>query len=143
MLSENSHKILFVSSPESTPEQIETFRNIDQAHPQKAKERVWLASTDAGIPSFISPGNRIPWEKSWREELDVFSSPYIPIHASRTQRKIDRLARLLGQRLIGLAFGSGAAFGYAVIGMLRILEREGIYPDVISGTSMGALLGIF
>jgi NTE family protein len=56
---------------------------------------------------------------------------------------MDRLARNLGRLVIGFAMGSGAAFGYSLIGMLRVLEREGIYPDVISGTSMGALIGSF
>jgi NTE family protein len=56
---------------------------------------------------------------------------------------MDRLARHLGGLRVGFAMGSGAAFGYALIGMLRVLEREGVYPDVIAGTSMGALIGSF
>ena len=39
--------------------------------------------------------------------------------------------------------GSGAPFGYTLIGVLKVFEREGIFPDVISGTSMGALIGSF
>ncbi len=42
---------------------------------------------------------------------------------------------------IGLAFGGGAARGWAHIGVLRVLEKAGIRPDVIAGTSMGALAG--
>ncbi|WP_210880090.1 patatin-like phospholipase family protein [Roseovarius autotrophicus] len=42
---------------------------------------------------------------------------------------------------IGLALGSGGARGWAHIGILRALEEIGIPPDVVCGTSMGALVG--
>jgi NTE family protein len=41
----------------------------------------------------------------------------------------------------GLALGGGGARGFAHIGVMRVLEREGIKPDMIAGTSMGGLLG--
>uniref|UniRef100_A0A7C3J6Y1 PNPLA domain-containing protein n=1 Tax=candidate division WOR-3 bacterium TaxID=2052148 RepID=A0A7C3J6Y1_UNCW3 len=43
--------------------------------------------------------------------------------------------------VIGLALGSGAAKGYAHIGVLKVLEELKIKPDIITGTSMGALIG--
>lgn len=43
--------------------------------------------------------------------------------------------------LVGLALGGGAARGWAHIGVIRALEEAGIRPDVICGTSMGALVG--
>lgn len=42
---------------------------------------------------------------------------------------------------IGLALGSGLARGFAHIGVVRALKRHGIEPTIISGTSMGALVG--
>ncbi len=42
---------------------------------------------------------------------------------------------------IGLALGGGAARGWSQIGVIRALEKEGIKPDVIAGTSIGALVG--
>ena len=42
---------------------------------------------------------------------------------------------------IGLALGGGAARGWSHIGVLRVLEREGIVPDVIAGCSIGAVVG--
>ena len=42
---------------------------------------------------------------------------------------------------IGLALGSGLARGWAHIGVLKALERHGIKPDFISGTSIGAVVG--
>ncbi len=42
---------------------------------------------------------------------------------------------------IGLALGSGGARGWSHIGELRALAEIGIHPDVVSGTSMGAVIG--
>jgi NTE family protein len=42
---------------------------------------------------------------------------------------------------IGLALGGGAARGFAHIGVLRTLLAHGIKPDVIAGTSIGAIVG--
>lgn len=42
---------------------------------------------------------------------------------------------------LGVALGSGAARGWAHIGILRALEQADIVPDVVSGTSIGALVG--
>jgi NTE family protein len=42
---------------------------------------------------------------------------------------------------IGLALGGGAARGFAHIGVIRTLEAHGIVPDVIVGTSIGAVVG--
>lgn len=42
---------------------------------------------------------------------------------------------------VGVALGGGAARGLAHIGVLRALVREGIPIDVVTGTSMGAVVG--
>src|SRR5476651_1895830 len=42
---------------------------------------------------------------------------------------------------IGLALGGGAARGFAHIGVIRTLAAHGIVPDVIVGTSIGAVVG--
>ncbi len=47
----------------------------------------------------------------------------------------------MGGYRIGLALGAGSARGWAHIGVLRALTEAGIYPDVIAGTSVGALVG--
>ena len=45
------------------------------------------------------------------------------------------------QRKIGLALGSGSARGWAHIGIIQELESMGIRPDIVCGTSVGALVG--
>ncbi len=42
---------------------------------------------------------------------------------------------------VGLVLGGGAARGIAHVGVLQALEENGIYPAVIAGTSVGALVG--
>src|ERR1700761_4394036 len=42
---------------------------------------------------------------------------------------------------IGLVLGGGAARGWAHIGAIRALHDAGIKPDVVCGTSIGALVG--
>ena len=46
-----------------------------------------------------------------------------------------------GKRKVGLALGGGAARGLAHIGVVDVLQKEGIPIDMIAGTSIGALVG--
>lgn len=41
---------------------------------------------------------------------------------------------------IGLALGGGAARGFAHIGVIQVLEEQGIRPDLVVGTSAGSLV---
>ena len=41
---------------------------------------------------------------------------------------------------IGLALGGGAARGFAHIGVIQVLEENGIHPDLVAGTSAGSLV---
>jgi NTE family protein len=42
---------------------------------------------------------------------------------------------------VGLVLGSGAARGWAHVGVIRALEHAGVRPDLVCGTSVGALVG--
>jgi NTE family protein len=46
-----------------------------------------------------------------------------------------------GSPRIGLALGSGAARGWSHIGVIRTLQDAGVTPDIVCGTSVGALVG--
>lgn len=49
---------------------------------------------------------------------------------------------MAGKRLkIGIALGSGSGRGWAHIGVLRALDEAGIRPEIVCGTSIGALVG--
>lgn len=51
------------------------------------------------------------------------------------------MARTMTRPTIGIALGSGIARGWAHIGVLNALQRVGVVPDVVCGTSIGALVG--
>ena len=64
----------------------------------------------------------------------------------RSVRAFSReLARPVGtagpRRTLGLALGGGFARGIAHIGVLKVLEEEGIPVDYVAGTSVGAIIG--
>lgn len=42
---------------------------------------------------------------------------------------------------VGLVLSGGAAKGMAHVGVLKVLEEAGIEPDIITGTSMGSVIG--
>ena len=45
--------------------------------------------------------------------------------------------------MLGLVLSGGSARGYSHIGILKQLENNNISPDIITGTSMGAVIGAF
>lgn len=59
---------------------------------------------------------------------------------SEYTRTVTRIAREIGGVSVGLALGGGAALGLAHIGVLRVLEKENIPIDIITGSSMGAII---
>ena len=58
-------------------------------------------------------------------------------------RTADSMARRVAGTQVGLALGGGAAWGWAHIGVLRVLEEAGLPVDMISGCSMGSVIGAF
>lgn len=53
---------------------------------------------------------------------------------------LQRLARLLARRGIGLVLAGGGAKGFAHLGVLRALQEAGVPIDAVGGTSMGAVM---
>jgi NTE family protein len=84
---------------------------------------------------------------SGREQLigDVVASERA--HASgetvspRFLRTVDSMARCIAQLQVGLALGGGGAWAWSHIGVLRVLQRANIPIDVVSGCSMGSIVG--
>ncbi len=65
----------------------------------------------------------------------------LPSSDSKAYREIlRRLARRIGEVSLGLALGSGAAYGYAHIGVLKALTESKIPIDIVCGSSMGAVI---
>ena len=98
---------------------------------------MWMTQDSQQPPTVPEIGSSLA-QPDFKINLD--STPQI---ASRHQRQsLSRLVRHVHGTRIGLALGGGAARGLAHLGVLRALEREGIYFDLISGTSAGALVAL-
>jgi NTE family protein len=56
-------------------------------------------------------------------------------------RAVRRICRQVGECTVGLALGVGGAYGFCHIGVLKVIEEENIPIDIISGSSIGAVMG--
>lgn len=75
-------------------------------------------------------------------EFEETGEPFVIVHPSGIlSQNVWRLARDLTGRKVGLALGSGTARGLAHVGVLKVLQREGILIDLVAGTSIGAYVG--
>ena len=63
--------------------------------------------------------------------------------AADAPRALIRPGPILPAPRVALVLGSGGPRGYAHIGVLRVLEEAGIEVDLVVGSSVGALLGVF
>ncbi|WP_373994587.1 patatin-like phospholipase family protein [Massilia sp. 9096] len=66
------------------------------------------------------------------------SSPTKPVAVAAAPTPAPLLLRKVR---IALALGGGAARGFAHIGVIKALEAQGIYPDIVVGTSAGSVVG--
>jgi predicted acylesterase/phospholipase RssA/CRP-like cAMP-binding protein len=72
---------------------------------------------------------------AWLEQRGVESVYHVRRgHAS----DVERLARILSGRAVGLVFSGGGARGFAHLGVLRALDELGVPIDMVGGTSIGA-----
>jgi len=55
-------------------------------------------------------------------------------------KAVRRIARQLGDCLVGLVLGVGVGYGFCHIGVLKVIEEENIPIDIIAGSSIGALI---
>ncbi|MFH1504601.1 MAG: patatin-like phospholipase family protein [Candidatus Omnitrophota bacterium] len=81
---------------------------------------------------------------SFEEKQKSLNHPIYATVLSRNSESypkiVQRIARQIGEVVLGLALGSGAAYGFSHIGVLKVLERNNITVDIICGTSMGAIV---
>ncbi|MEO0003563.1 MAG: hypothetical protein RLZZ22_1255 [Pseudomonadota bacterium] len=72
----------------------------------------------------------------------TLSDPAGPTAPSRPESPADALPEAPRSRppRIGLALGGGAARGFAHVGVIQVLEQQGLLPDLVVGTSAGSLV---
>jgi predicted acylesterase/phospholipase RssA/CRP-like cAMP-binding protein len=112
-LVEQYYWVLLSVAPYETPLTLKAIELADVTVHLGEKEPGWL--------------KMVPLKKYWRVDAQPPA--------------IQRLARRIAQRLVGVALSSGNARGMAHIGVLHVLEQEGIPVDMLAGTSAGAVFG--
>jgi NTE family protein len=94
---------------------------------KNAYKTLWPKIVGLGLLSLLSAcGHLLPGQAP-----APVPTPVVPVVQPKPAPKPPR---------IGLALGGGAARGFAHIGVLQVLEENGIKPDVIVGTSAGSVV---
>ena len=60
----------------------------------------------------------------------------------QSPRDMQRIARIVSGRGVGLVLSGGGARGFAHIGVIKALEEAGIAIDMLGGSSIGAVMGM-
>jgi NTE family protein len=117
-----------------------------------AMEKVGVVVTEAPLDFAMPAANAFGPQYGWRIEGILARDGQITHHVGNSSfvlakpkaslsHSIDRLSRGIAKMRIGLALGGGGAKGLAHIGVLKVLEEEGIPIDLVSGSSFGAFIG--
>lgn len=77
----------------------------------------------------------------WVDRCDDAFNDRIDTKKSFPVRGARAVAREIAGIRLGIALGAGGARGWAHLGVLKVLEAANIHIDMISGSSMGALVG--
>lgn len=100
-----------------------------------------VAATPRILTICLSPRNlplvRLPPSLGQLTKMRVWIG--CPDHCLRLADRVRLVRRLQGIHA-GLALGGGAAWGMAHLGVLRALERGGVFFDRVAGTSIGAII---
>jgi predicted acylesterase/phospholipase RssA/CRP-like cAMP-binding protein len=130
--------VLVLTRPHEVGLAIEHLRRFEMA-PQGWLDKialVWVLQ-DGGVAPEM-PQDRQFTTRQFKISESPLPHPWGRLHLTGMERLVHHLR---GVR-IGVALGGGAARGMAHLGVLKTLEDNGIVPDVIVGTSVGAMVGI-
>lgn len=92
--------------------------------------------------NIILPDNYFEDEDKKQEDFGNLFLEKKTVRVNRKSRMSDYFKDFFTKRKkVALVLSGGAARGLAHIGVIKVLEREGIIPDLIVGTSMGSIVG--
>jgi len=91
------------------------------------------------ILSYFAAEGRLP-AKDVKEILHANIYATLPSFGEEYINAVRRISKEVGEVVIGLALGSGGAYGFAHIGVLRVLEENHIPIDIICGSSIGSVI---
>ncbi len=138
-LVEFSEKVFWCVSPENWKESVYRLNAIEERAPgwRDKINVVWLLNEGSQCAPLAPELNRLA-----KQDFKIsFDEP--PKNRSRELiNGVERIVHQLRGIKIGVALGGGAARGMAHLGVLKVLEQNGIIVDMIAGTSSGAMTGI-
>jgi predicted acylesterase/phospholipase RssA/CRP-like cAMP-binding protein len=122
-------RVLYLADADSSPEQTEIEAKLAsrwQRDRAPRKSLVLLHPADRDRPRGTA---------RWLDERDVD----VVYHIRRDHAgDMERLARWVGDRAVGLVCGGGGARGGAHLGVLKAMEELGVPVDMIGGSSIGS-----
>ena len=130
--------VLWCVRPQDTHAAVLLLQGLEKSVPRwRDKIRiVWLLDNNAPIAPYVPE----LYELAKRDFKLSFDAPGAN-QGNLLQHGFERIVHHLRGIQIGLALGGGAARGMAHLGVLKALEQHGIYIDMLSGTSAGAMTG--
>lgn len=134
-----SNKILYVFS-ENFKQAIKSWAVLKDTLQYTDRPPLKVYLNKGLAPAMVNVDFSIPWKDIKRLDSSLLLKKDT---STRTLRAIESFARRLGHVSIGIAMGAGSAFGFAIVGILKVFERHGIYPDFVAGTSMGSVIGAY
>lgn len=110
------------------------------------REKEQTLVSGRSLEEALAPHSFLPIHKN-QQVVDHFlrtGRPFVFEHPkSNISKSLQHIARKIGRVRVGLALGSGAARGFAHVGVLKVFEAHNVPIDMITGTSMGAFVGGF
>jgi NTE family protein len=95
-----------------------------------------LAAQSGNSAGLSDPESNFPQNDPLRAIVEP-----IRLGTNHVQEKMDAI-KAQGREPIGLILAGGSARAYSHIGVLKVLEEHGIFPDFIVANSMGAVIGM-
>jgi NTE family protein len=83
----------------------------------------------------------MPQSKVTVGSTGLSESPSVEAQVRADRINFKKIKQQQSRPIVALVLGSGGARGYAHIGVIKVLEQQGIRPDFIVGTSAGSIVG--
>jgi NTE family protein len=130
--------VLWCVRPQDTRAAVLLLQGLEKSVPGwRDKIRiVWVLDNKAPIAPYVPE----LYQLAARDFKLTFDTPGAN-QSNLLQHGFERIVHHLRGIQIGLALGGGAARGMAHLGVFKALEQNGIYIDMLAGTSAGAMTG--
>jgi predicted acylesterase/phospholipase RssA/CRP-like cAMP-binding protein len=137
-LLKHTDMVLWCVRPEDTRAAVLLLQELLKSVPRWREKIciVWVLDNNAPIAPYVPELHELA-HRDFKLTLDAPGANQNRL----LQHGLERIIHYLRGIQIGLALGGGAARGMAHLGVLKALEQQGIYIDMLAGTSAGAMVG--